>query len=77
MPELLPSILGMIENWGKWSEMGAVKSPDIITGSMTVEHILSITVLKWQVILVGCKIKVLNDLETRESKSSFVSLGLL
>ena len=57
--------------------MGAVKSPDIITGSMTVEHILSITVLKWQVILVGCKIKVLNDLETRESKSSFVSLGLL
>ena len=57
--------------------MGAVKSPDIITGSMTVEHILSITVLKWQVILVGCKIKGLNDLETRESKSSFVSLGLL
>ena len=77
MPELLPSILGMIENWGKWSEMGAVKSSDIITGSMTVEHILSITVLKWQVILVGCKIKGLNDLETRESKSSFVSLGLL
>ena len=57
--------------------MGAVKSSDIITGSMTVEHILSITVLKWQVILVGCKIKGLNDLETRESKSSFVSLGLL
>ena len=57
--------------------MGAVKLPGIITGSMTFEHILSITVLEWQVILVGCKIKVLNDLETRESKSSFVSLGLL
>ena len=55
--------------------MGAVKLPDIITGSMTFEHILSITVLKWQVILVGCKIKVLNDLETRESESLFVSLG--
>ena len=57
--------------------MGAVKLPDIITGSMTFEHILSITVLKWQVILVGCKIKVLNDLETRESESLFVSLGSL
>ena len=57
--------------------MGAVKSPDIITGSMTFEHILSITVLKWQVILVGCKIKGLNDLETRESKNSLASLDSL
>ena len=40
--------------------MGAVKLPGVITGSMTFEHILSITVLEWQVILVGCKIKGLN-----------------
>ena len=57
--------------------MGAVKLPGIITGSMTFEHILSITVLEWQVILVGCKIKGLNDLETRESKNSLASLDSL
>ena len=31
-------------------------------------HILSITVLQWLVILVGCKIKGINELEARESK---------
>ena len=51
--------------------MVAVKLPDIITGSITVENIF-IRVLEWLVILVGCKIKGINELETRESKNSFV-----
>ena len=73
MPEILPNILGIIENWGKWSEMVAVKLLDNMSGSITFENILSIWVLKWLVILVGCKIKGINKLEARESKNSFVS----
>ena len=52
--------------------MVAVKLPDIMSGSITFENILSIRVLKWLVTLVGCKIKGINELETRESKNSFV-----
>ena len=53
---LLPKILGIIGNWGRWSEMVAVKLPSIMSGSMF-ENILSIRVLEWLVILVGSKIK--------------------
>ena len=52
--------------------MVAVKLPDIMSGSITFENILSIRVLEWLVILVGCKIKGINELEARESKNSFV-----
>ena len=40
--------------------------------SKTFEDLLSIRVLEWLVILVGCKIKGINDLEATESKNSFV-----
>ena len=36
--------------------MVVVKLPDIIRGLATLENILSIRVLEWLVILVGCKI---------------------
>ena len=49
--------------------MVAVKLPDIMSGSITFENILSIRVLEWLVILVACKIKLLNELDSRESKS--------
>ena len=71
MPGILPNILGIIENWGRWSEIVAVKLPDIMSGSITFENILSIRVLEWLVILVGCKIKGINELEARESKKYF------
>ena len=45
--------------------MVAVKLPDIMSGSIAFENILSITVLEWLVILVGCKIKGINELEAR------------
>ena len=50
----------------------AVKLPDIISGSITFENILSIRVVEWLVILFGCKIKGINELEASESKKSFV-----
>ena len=43
--------------------MVAVKLPDIMSRSITFENILSIRVLEWLVILVGCKIKGINELE--------------
>ena len=51
--------------------MVAVNLPDIMSGSITFENI-SIRVLEWLIILVGCKIKGINELEARESKNSFV-----
>ena len=41
--------------------MVALKLPDILSGSITFENILSIRVLEW----VATKIKGINDLETR------------
>ena len=40
--------------------------------SITFGNILSISVSEWLVILVGCKIKGINELESTESKNSFV-----
>ena len=50
--------------------MMAVKLPGIMSGSITFENISSIRVLEWRVILVGCKIKGINELEARESNLS-------
>ena len=41
----LPKILGIIANYGRWSEMVAVKLPNIMSGSITFENILSIKLL--------------------------------
>ena len=52
--------------------MVAGKLPDIMSGSITFENTLSIRVLEWLVILVGCKIKGINQLDARESKNLLV-----
>ena len=54
--------------------MVSVKLLDILSGLITFENILSTRVLEWQVILVCCKIKGINELQARESKNSFVWL---
>ena len=72
----MPNIFGIIANWGRWSEIVAVRLPDIMSGSITFENIVSIRVLEWLVILVGCKIKGINELGARESKNSFFWLCL-
>ena len=69
MPQILPNMLGIIADWGRWSEAVAVKLPDIMSGLITFENILFIKVLEWLVFLVGCKIKGINELEARESKN--------
>ena len=51
--------------------MVTVKVPDIMSGSKTFQNMLSIRVLEWLVILISCKIKGINELEAKESKSSF------
>ena len=54
--------------------MVAVKLPYIMSGSRKFENVLSIRVLEWLVIQVGCRIKGINELEAREFKNSLVSL---
>ena len=53
MPEILPNILEIIVNWGRWLEMVVVKLPVIMAGLITFENILSIRVLEWLVIVVA------------------------
>ena len=52
--------------------MVAAKLPDIMSGSIKFQNILSIRVLQWLFILVNRIIKGINELEARESKNSFV-----
>ena len=48
--------------------MLAVKLPVIMSGSITFENVLSIRVLEWLVILVGCNIKGINELRQENLK---------
>ena len=65
-------MLGTNENWGKWSDIVVVMLPDIISGEIKLENILSMRVFEWLVILVGCKIHGIKEFEASESKKSFV-----
>ena len=49
----------------------AFKLPDIISGPIAFENVLFVRVLEWLSILLGSKIKRINELEARESKTSF------
>ena len=39
---VLPNIVGIIADWGRWSEMVAVELPDIMSGSIMFKNILYI-----------------------------------
>ena len=67
---------GTIMNWGRWSEIVEVKLPEIASGEIILENILSISVLEWEVSRVDCKIYGTKELEARESRNS-VGLWLL
>ena len=54
--------------------MLAVKLSDIMSGLIVFENILPIRVLDWLAIVVGCKIKGINELDASKSKNSFVRL---
>ena len=49
--------------------MVAVELLDIMSGSIIFENILSARVLEGLVVLVGCKIKDINELDVSESKN--------
>ena len=56
------------------SEMVADKLPDIMSGSIMFENILSLRVVERLVILVSCKIKGINNLDASKSKNQLVGL---
>ena len=74
LPGILKNILEIIANWGRWPEMVAVKLSNLVSGSISIENILTIRVLEWLVILVGCKIKGISEFEARES-AHYNSIG--
>ena len=63
-------ILETDKNLGKWPDIVAVMLPDIISWEIKLKIILSMRVLL--VILVGCEIYGIKELEASESKKSFV-----
>ena len=40
MLKVLSNILGIIANWGRWSEMVVVKLTDIMSGSIILKYLL-------------------------------------
>ena len=47
-------MLGATRNWGKWSDIEAVKLPEVIFGTAVLEKILFLNVLELVVALLGC-----------------------
>ena len=50
----------------------AVKLPDIMSGLITFENMLPVSILEWLFLLVPCKIEGKIELEARKSKNSLV-----
>ena len=44
LPGMLPNIIGIIENWGRWSEIVAVILPDIMSDLGDLNHLANIEV---------------------------------
>ena len=65
-------ISGAIRNWGRWSDIVAVRLPDIISVEIMSEKILSIIVFELDVTLVGWIMYGRNIDEAWESKNSLV-----
>ena len=61
-----------MRNWGRWSDIVAVRLPDIISFEIMLETILSIIVFQLEVTLVGWIMYGRNIDEARESKNSLV-----
>ena len=63
-------ILGANKNCGRWSEIVAVRFPDIISLESIFQKILSMRVFEWLVSIVGCKINGIIKLEAKKSRKS-------
>ena len=73
MGEIL-KISGAMRNWGRWSDIVAVRLPDIISVEIMFEKILSIIVFASEVTYVGRIVygKIID--EARVSKNSLVGV---
>ena len=69
--------IGANKNWGRWSEIVAVRFPDIISLESILEKMLSMRVFEWLVSLVGCRIYGIIELEANESRKSLVGWCIL
>ena len=64
--------LGANKNWGRWSEIVAVRFPDIISLESIFKKIFSMRVFECLVSLVGCRIYRFIEKEANESRKSLV-----
>ena len=58
--------IGKNENWGKWLDIVAVILPEWEIPNWKKHFLLSLRVFQWQVILAGCKIYGIKELEAIE-----------
>ena len=70
-------ILAANKNCGRWSEIVAVRFPDIISLESMLEKILSVRVFEWLVSLAGFRIYGSIELEAIESRNSLVGWCML
>ena len=66
------STLRANKNWGRWSDIVAIILPAYTLWEIILENILSMRLFEWLVILAGCKIYRVKEIEATESKNSFV-----
>ena len=59
----MKKILGATRDCGRWSDIEAVKLPEIILGTAMLEKKLSINVLELVVTLMGCSIWGNNEIK--------------
>ena len=70
----LQKISGAIKNWGRWSEIVAVRFSAITSFEIKLKKILSIKVLELLFILVGSKTYDKNIINDKECKNSLMVL---
>ena len=77
----LKSTLKTNKNCCRWSDIMAVMLPELTSWEITLENILSMSVLEWLVSLVGCKVYSINELQRMAcnfiKKETVVQVGVL
>ena len=66
------STLRANKNWGRRSDIVAIILPAFTLWEIILENILSMRLFEWLVILAGCKIYPIKEIEAAESKNLFV-----
>ena len=69
---MFESILVTNKDCGRWSDIVVVMLPGITSWEITMENVLSMSVLERLISLLVCKIYGINEFEAKESKKSLV-----